>query len=265
MENNIIFIITFSEDENSEALKLLLSDSFPLKDIINKIKQKNFWNFHFNKSIIFPDSQDLVRNEKYNKQMNNFKNFIEKVKSLPKITISNEFIYYFNYDLLKNKTKEIEENIKKILNCKNNIKNTQEFIENLNSYEEIIEKETLSEIEYTLVCPICQNKELNCFDSKEKCKNCTNNCNFESHKIVNFKYKKQKIKLIEKNNELKITHKTQIKELNDQKKMFENYSNDYIQFKIEWFDIYDKLKEIEKTIKIIKNDEENNNENKQLS
>lgn len=274
MENNVLFIITFGEDENSEALKLICSDVFPLKSVVSKIKQKNFWNFHFNKSIIFPDSNNLIENIKYNKQMENFKNFIEKVKSLPRVTISNEFIYSYYENLLKNIIKQFEENIKKILNCKKNIESTEELIKVLISSCEIVEKINLSNIEYSLVCPICQTncqlnyeigKEFSCFNNKEKCKNCKNNCNFDSHKIVNFKYKKHKIKLIEKDNDLKKTYIIQTKELNKQNEMLKEYTKEYIKIKIEWFDIYDKLKETEKKIQIIQNEEVNNNENEQYN
>ena len=273
MENNVLFIITFGEDENSEALKLICSERFPLKNVVSKIKQKNFWNFHFNKSIIFPDSNSLIDNNKYNKQMEKFKNFIEKVKSLPKVTISDESIYSYYENLLKKLNKQFEENLKKILNCQNNIKKTEEFINILNSsYDIYVEKINLSKIEYTLVCPKCQTncklnyeigKELNCFDNNEKCKNCKNNCDFETHKIVNFKYEKQKIKLIEKDYDLKKIYIIQTNELNKQNEMLKEYTKEYINIKIEWFDIYNKLKEIEKKIKIIQNEEEKNNENEQ--
>ena len=49
--------------------------------------------------------------------------------------------------------------------------------------------------------------------------------------------------------------------MNKQKEILKEYTNEYIKIKIEWFDIYDKLKEMKKKIQIIPNEEENNNEN----
>ena len=210
IKENIIFILTFCNEELSYDLQSLKSEDSPFRNII---ESKNY--FKFNKFSFF-DSSKNDENIKilFNSEINSFNKLIEKMKNIPKnnLLLSKEVIKgrkllkekeSILFDKIKNglnKVEEIKESINKISKIK-------EVIEDTKNYKQKIKQPVIKKIVkppgfYSLTCLYCTctcmpNVRMTDSDDEESimkalmdkndnCKKCPKKCNRLNHKLRDY-------------------------------------------------------------------------------
>ena len=277
MEENFIFMLTFCDGGIPNILEQLQSKDCSFNDIIEVIKDKN-WFFKFNNSSFFEPNQ----NDEYTKMfwklgVKNFNDFISRLKFTPKINLSltkevlkerqklEEKINIFN-SKLKQGLDKIEE-IKEIIKI---IYDTQKEISDSKNYKQITKITKIKKIDknpnyFASTCIICnmtchtnceiadddQKNKCTSMDSKGYCLYCPKRCKWDQHKNRNYileQYIEENEVIFE---ELKQRYFNDKKKLSTTKEIYEKLKEELIQINSECVEIQENINDCVNKLKNI--------------
>ena len=267
MQENFIFMLTFCDGGIPNIIEQLQNKDCPFNDIIEIIKDKN-WFFKFNNSSFFEHNQnDEYAKMFWNLSVKNFNDFISRLKFTPKSNLSltkevlkerqklEDKICVFNTKLKQglDKIEEIKELIKIIYDLQKEILDSK-------NYKQITKVTKIKKIEknpnfYASTCIICNitchsNCEIADDDQKMKCTSmdssgyclyCPKRCKWDQHKNRNYIFEPY----IEENEvifeELKQRYFNNKKKMSTKKEIYEKLKEELIQINLECVEIQENI------------------------